>query len=264
MAQLLFHDDPKGLKLPSGVPRMVDTNGNVTWLDSSFTTPQYQQAAGNMILEEANHVAQDLQLRGEYPITKSNCLITVTPFGFNYVNKTLGNVTTPNYAYYFSKGSKFCYLDYIHQEEYCFELSKSYAWLTSQINTNDAYELAIEWLKSVKMDVKAINRDCSITVKVSSLYGQLPGDKFVPVYEVRWTRKGFENASDLPSVIQGDAASVLVAVPTKKLLQLRVEDPQYILRRTLDLPNLNSLFPGKGSVSVEPPPKRIVGEPGLL
>jgi len=45
--------DPKGRELPPGVPRTVDTNGNVIYMDISFTTRQYRQAAVKLILQEA-------------------------------------------------------------------------------------------------------------------------------------------------------------------------------------------------------------------
>ena len=41
----LSPDDPKGTALPAGVPRVVDTSGNVISINQRFTTPQYQLAA---------------------------------------------------------------------------------------------------------------------------------------------------------------------------------------------------------------------------
>src|SRR5271166_758004 len=81
----LFPDDPKGLKLPAAVPRMVDTNGNVVWVDESYTTRQYEKTAFKLVLQEANQVAKELQLAEKLPITETDLVEAVAgPFGYNY------------------------------------------------------------------------------------------------------------------------------------------------------------------------------------
>ena len=259
----LFPDDPKGRELPAGVPRMVDTNGNVVWLDQSFTTRQYQNAAFKLVLQEANRVAKELQLPQELPITESNLVeAVITPFGFNYIYKTVGSVTTKHYCYYVSQGNKFSYLEGTHQTEDCNKYQDSYMWPVSRMNTNQAYKLATQWLAAVSMDVKAINQDCWVTVKLDNAYTHPPPGKFVPIYNVSWRRKGYEMSNDVASVIHSDVASVGVFTPTKTLLQLRVEDTKYILRKPLVFTNLNSLFPGTAPVYTLPPPSKTVLSPG--
>jgi len=93
------------------------------------------------------------------------------------------------------------------------------------------------------MDVTALNRDCSVNVLAFTPQGD-KGRSFVPVYWVYWTKGPAE---------RGSVASVELFAPTKTLLQLRVEDPKYILRAPLVLTNLT--FP----VSQTSAPPRING-----
>ena len=72
--------------------------------------------------------------------------------------------------------------------------------------------------------------------------------KFLPIYRVSWCKKwkptlGF-HYSNTPE--WEPVASVRVFVPTKTLMELRVEDPKYILRNPLEFPDLDRLlFDGK-------------------
>jgi hypothetical protein len=250
----LFPDDPKGLKLSAAVPRMVDTNGNVVWIDESFTTKQYQKAAFRLVLQEANRVAKELQLPEKLPITETDLVETVvTPFGFNFFHKSVGSVTTKNYCYYVSQGNKFCYLEGTHQTRDCHRFQELYTWPISRMDTNQAYKQAVKYLVAASMDVKAMNRDCQVTVKPDNAYVYSPPGKFVPVYWVSWMRKGFVPNGDVSNVISNDVASVLIFTPSKILLQLRVEDPKYILRKPLLFTNLDSLLPGTAPVIKLPP-----------
>jgi hypothetical protein len=87
------------------------------------------------------------------------------------------------------------------------------------------------------MDVAALNRDCSVVVKPDSDYVHPPQGKFVPVYYVYWRKRTTEagRVADVP-------AGIRVFTPDKTLLQLRVEDPKYILRSTLVFTNLTYLL----------------------
>jgi hypothetical protein len=245
-------DDPKGLNLPPGVPRVVDTNGNVIEIYHGFTTRQYQHAAVKLILQEANKVAAELQLPDEHlPITETNLTeAIITPFGYNYRSRRIGSVTTKNYCYFVSQGDKFSYLEGTHQTEDSYRFQDSYTWPISRMDTKQAYQLATQWLAAVSMDVKTMNADCSVTVKPDTGLFESPHGKFVPIYYVSWTRKGYEHKHDVASVIRGDVASVRVFTPTKTLMQLRVEDPKYILRDPIVFTNLASLFPGTAPITV--------------
>jgi hypothetical protein len=257
----IFKDDPKGLKLPAAVPRMVDTNGNVVWIDHNFTTKQYQQAAFKLVLREANQVAKELELPGEYPIVESNLVeAIITPFGFNFVNNTIGSVTTKNYCYYISQGNMFSYIEGTHQTAECLSLENSFTWPKEQIDTNSAYRLAVHFLTAVSMDVRKLRRDCNVIIKPDNIYVHPPPEFFVPLYWVNWTRKGYVPNGDVANAISNDIASVLVFTPTKKLFSLRVEDPRYIGRRPLVFTNIDSLLPGRAPV-IQLPPAKVAPPP---
>jgi hypothetical protein len=246
----LFPDDPKGLKLPPGVPRVVDTNGNVIALKDGFTTREYQNAAVKLMLHEANLVARELQLSEELPITESNLIeAIVTPFDFNYITKTIGTVTTRNYHYCVSQGNKFSNLVVANYDQTCLNYEKELLPI-KQMNTGEAYQLATQWLAAVSMDVNGLNRDCKAHVALSphcnglTKLGQKPRKNFVPIYFVWWTSP--QNDAEK----YGDVAFVELFSPTKKLLQLGVRDPKYILREPVVFTNLESLFPGTAPITV--------------
>lgn len=257
-------DDPKGLELPSGVPRMIDTNGNVISINHRFTTPQYQHAAARLLLQEANRVAEELRFPDEVlPITETNVTkLHVAPFGYSYFRKTMGGVVcTSNYVYLVGRGNKFCGLDVADYDQACLKLKKTSLPL-EQMDTNSAYQLAIQWLATTSMDVNGLNRDCKAHVAVSAFWnglsklGQVPRNNFVPIYFVWWTSpqndaEGF-----------GDIAYVELFLPTRKLIQLSVGDAKYILRKPLVFTNLSSLFPGTGRISVLPKDSGRTYSPG--
>ncbi len=250
----LFPGDPSGLNLPAAVPRMVDTNGNVVWIDEEFTTKAYQMAAFKLVLQEANRVVKELRLPEKLPITETNFVeVFIGPFGYNYINKQIGNVTTKNYCYGVECGNKFSDLEGTHQTEDCNKFQESYTWPISRMNTNEAYHLATQWLAAVHMDVKGMERDCRVTVKPDDVYVHPPRGKFVPVYDISWVRKGYVPNGDVLNAISNDVASVMLFTPTKALLQLDVRDAKYILRKPLVFSNLDSLLPGIAPVIKLPP-----------
>jgi hypothetical protein len=247
-------DDPKGLKLPRGVPRGVDSDGNVVSIDSKFTTPDYQRAAAQLVLREANRVAADMRFDDEVvPITETNVTrLRVSPFGFSYKLNMLGGVVaTSNYVYLIGRANKFSGLVVANYDQTCLKLNKKLVPL-EQMDTNAAYQVATQWLTIAGVDVRGLNRDCELHAAVSPHWsglgklGQLPTKDFTPIYYVWWTSPkkdayGFDGG-----------ASVELHLPTKKLLQLRVDDPNYVLRKPVVFNNLDSLFPGTGRVTVFP------------
>jgi len=217
----------------------------------TFTTKAYRDEAFRLVLQEANQVAKELQLPEKFPIAEADLVGRfINPFGYVRVKRAIGNVTTRNYAYYVSQGNKFSYLEGTHQDEDCRRFQRLYTWPASRIDTNQAYQLATQWLMAVSMDVGALNRECSVVVRPESNYVHPPQGKFVPVYYVYWRKVGKDG---------GGAADVRVFTPTKTLLQLRVEDPKYILRAPLLFTNLefllsqtNALVPSKRRGGYEP------------
>jgi hypothetical protein len=249
----LFPDDPLGTNLPVGVPRMVDTNGNVISINHGFTTPQYRLAAIQLLLQEANRVAKEMQFTNEVlPITGANVKeIFVPPFGFAYIHKAVGVVSTSNYVYAVSGGDKLSGLDVADYDQVCLKFERTSLPL-EQMDTNAAYQSAIQWLAKASMDVKGLNRDCKAHVAVSAYWnglaklGQMPKKNFVPIYYIWWTTPK-NDADGFGGVVQ-----VSLFLPTKTLIHMTVKDPKYVLRQPLVFTNLASLFPGIGRITVLP------------
>lgn len=217
-------------ELPPGVPNPIGPDGRYTQA-MSFTTRAYQSEALKEVIQEANRVAEQLQLPEQLPITTTNVVKTfINPFGYAYAKKAVGNVTTKHYAYYVSKGNRLSYIESPHQEELGRTFQKSHVLPVSQIDTNQAYQLATQWLAAALMDVTALNRDCRVDIELNRAYVHPPQGKFVPLYDVMWSKAG------------SGVASVRVFAPSKLLLQLRVEDPKYILRPPIVFTNLTELL----------------------
>jgi hypothetical protein len=147
--------------------------------------------------------------------------------------KAIGNITTSNYVYYVSVGDKFSYLEGVHQDADRRRWFEEYSWPVSRLNTNEAYQLATQWLAAASMDVAAMNKEYDLHIYPTALRGQGTNAYFLPVYWVTWT-KGAEG--------HGSVASVELFTPNKTLMQLRVEDSKYILRRPLQITNLDNLL----------------------
>ena len=194
----------------------------------------YHGEALRLILGEANTVARQLHLAERLPIEETNLVSSyITPPRLVGRLGAIGNVTTANYTYYCSVGMRFSYVTRTGLDRQYARLREQALAPISQMDTNSAYELASRWLSDCSMDVPALNRDCSVNVLAFTPQGD-KGRSFVPVYWVYWTKGAAE---------RGSVASVELFAPTKTLLQLRVEDPKYILRPPLTLTNLSSLPP---------------------
>lgn len=161
----------------------------------------------------------------------------INAFGYAHVRKAIGNVTTSNYTYYVSQRNKFSYLEGTHQAEDCRRYQQLYTWPLSRMDTNEAYQLASQWMAATSIDLVALNRDCVVVVQPDTDYVHPPQGKFVPVYYVCWRKRNSAapRVADVP-------ANARIFTPTKTILQLRVEDPKYILRPPLVVANLAYLL----------------------
>src|SRR5208283_581649 len=223
--------DPKGQKLPAGVPRTVDTNGNVINIDISFTTPMYRRAAQKALLQEANQIATRLQLREQLPITESNLTeAVIMPFGYKYAYKAVGNITTKNYIFYVSERNRLNQLAIAHYDQDCIEL-RQHSLPIDQLNTNEALQVASSLLVSFPINLEALNKSCRVGVFLNPFWnglsriGQLPAQQFVPIYDVGW----FSRTNDVEH--SGSVVLVELYLPEKRLLQLFIHDARYIMRK---------------------------------
>jgi len=217
-----------------------------------FTTPAYDKEALRLVIQEANSVAQELQLPEQLPITETNILASfITPFPMRrHARGAVGNVTTPNYIYCVSIDGKFSYLERNRQDSerlrWASECSQAVSHLDTNtgqqifetntafalLDTNAAYQLATQWLADVSMDVSGLNQNYPHLVHPTLVWGSRGELRFVPLYWISWSHKYGEAST----------AYVEVFLPTKTLVQLRVEDSKYILRKPLVVTNLDFLL----------------------
>ena len=216
----------------------------------TYAPPEYRKEALRLIIQEANRVAQELNLPEELPITESNLVETyITPP--RMVTIGFGNITTSNYVYYISVGDKFSSLVRTDSNRVRDELKQKYSLPISQMDTNTAYQLATQWLAAASIDVNALNRDCNLTIRAWTPEGE-NGKNFVPLYRVYWTGKENEN--------RGSVAGVELIEPTKTLQQLYVKKSEYILRPSLQITNIYLPSPTNtfgGGMLIKPVPRRL-------
>lgn len=233
------------IAIASGIcaPSQINSAAEVDWsrMNSkdrfhamTFTTPAYRQEALRLVIAEANRVASELHLPESLPIRQTNLSAWyITPPRMAQGLRAFGNITTSNYTYYVSVGNKLSFLVGTHLETEYSQLRARYLWPMSRMDTNAAYQLATQFLAAASMDVKALNRDCQVRVDAFTPEGK-NGRHFVPVYWVYWMARGPEH--------RGSIASVELLEPTRSLRQLRVEKAEYILRKPLEVQNLDSLL----------------------
>jgi hypothetical protein len=106
----------------------------------TFTTPAYRKVALRLVIEEANQVAQELNLPEQLPITETNLIEAhIAPPRMAKIG--IGNITTSNYVYYVSVGNKFSFLVRTHLQGEYNQLQKQYLWPMGRMDTNAAYQL---------------------------------------------------------------------------------------------------------------------------
>src|SRR5258708_291107 len=166
--------DETGRKLPLGVPRVVDTNGNLIYVDSSFTTDLYQQAACRLLLQQANEIARALQLNETLPLTTTNLVGGyVSPFGFAFAYKKIGNISTTNYIYGVEQAGKFSDVTITKIDDRCRDYAVKYQWPITRLDTNAALNLATQWLTAAHMNVEALNRGYDVCVDVDPYWNNV-------------------------------------------------------------------------------------------
>jgi hypothetical protein len=196
-----------------------------------FSTPAYYDEALRLVISEAERVAGELRLQETLPIRRMNLVASyITPPRMAQSMGAIGNITTSNYVYYISVGNRFSFLTRECLEHEYSDLRSRYLWPTNLMDTNAAYQMATQFLAAVSMDVRGLDRDCTIRVDAFMPEGRNAGH-FVPIYWVYWITKG-----------QGTVALVELLLPTRTIRQLRVNSPRYILRKPLKIENLESLL----------------------
>ena len=237
-----FDAQERGRGLPLGIPRMVDTNGSVESIDLHFSTQAYHDEAGRLMVQEANHAAQALNLVSDQSNADGRIKwVNVTPFGFFYLQGLMGYVSTTNYTYRFLEGGKLTTIELDHSYEVWRALQDKLL-PEDHVSNAAAYQLATQWLASLSVDVAGLNRDCQLTVAPSPVFNYVGSGKepiqrmFAPTYNITWMK------SNDPT------AFVQLYLPDKMLIQLSIHDQKYNLRPPLTFTNLSAIFPGQARI----------------
>ena len=231
--------------LPQGFPdphATDETNGPHYLL----TTRAYSREARRLLLEEANRVATELSLPDELPLVEDVVKCNILPFGMAYVDKSVGSVESPHYHYMAHKGWRFNQVLIANWSTVCANYVRNYRWPSDRLDTNAAYSLATQWLAAVSMDVAGLNRDCVMNAAPATHWNRFRWNTpftnamFTPIYSVYWVPRQSTNNEI--------AATVELFAPDKTLLDLRMEDPKYILRKPFHFTDLDKLLANPISV----------------
>ncbi|MGH7953142.1 MAG: hypothetical protein ACREFE_14670 [Limisphaerales bacterium] len=190
--------------------------------------PAYQAAMLKVLLAEANDYVAALNLPEKRPLTKDSikdCFI-----GSPYVAEHfggLGSFQTTNFSYGFGKGKHLCYITRIIKGDNPFDYNanKRYAIDPSEADTNAAYSMATQFLAKAFVNVSQLSTSSVVSVEPWVILHMTTSK-----YTVEWRR------GDKPVV------KVVLAVPKDELWTLRVEDPNLILRKPLQITNLDYLL----------------------
>ncbi len=203
--------------------------------DWRFTTKAYRKEAVRLMLKEANRVAGLLPLNEHLPIRDSDLAEW-------YVGPPtlvcLGWVATTNYNYIFDR--KFCALTQRDAIARFYEAKAKYSWPMDRMDKNGAFQIATQLMAAVNIDVARLNREFPIEITTPETEGFIR-KHFFPHYWVNW--------------LKGEHAVAFIefVVPTRSILQLRVEDTDYILRDPIAITNLAALLDQTNAPTKSPP-----------
>jgi len=233
------------------------------------TTAAYKAAVAQLLVGEANFVAQRLNLPS-VP-TKTNQLsysdISSPTQGVE------GSLGTGDYSFDFTKGR----LRSVQKRDWfkkitppvqdLFELAER----PSLLDTNSAYQLATQWLAAVAVDVTELERKFPAVVfhlraRNRDADGRrLPGVANIPLFMIGWgdepmnpllREKKHELNRPMPQRPPSSSSPVFVEIlgTTKELLELKINDPSFLKRPELQIKNADELL---GPL---PPPRHFVEE----
>lgn len=190
--------------------------------------PAYKEALSRLMLDEVNDYAARLNLPGPLPVT-TNALtenfVSSSPLAIRF--GALGSLRTTNFSFGFGKGRHLCYITRIIKGDnpYSFDDNKHFAIDPSAVNTNAAYLLATQFLAKAFVDLNRLSTSSVVSIQPWVILKMTTSK-----YTVQWSREG------------RPVAKVVLVEPKKELWTLRVEDPSLILRKPIEVANLDFLL----------------------
>lgn len=186
----------------------------------------YKAAMEKAMLAEANIYIKALKLADSYPISESN--LQEEFISSPYVARrfgALGTLETENYSYSFGNGRRLSYIIRRTGETniYSLDFNKRYAIRPIDVNTNAAYLDALQYLTNAFVNVSHLVASSEVSVKPLVILNMTTSE-----YTVEWNRAG------------RTVVKVFLIEPARELRTLRVEDPDLILRKPLQIPNIGN------------------------
>jgi hypothetical protein len=233
------------------------------------TTAAYQTAALQLMVGQANLAAKQLDLKESLPIVvpadTNQSEVMPPPMGIG------GMILTSNYDFEFSGG----YLTGISKKDWLKKVSPpvtntlELANQPSLLDTNNAYQLATQWLTKISMDVPKLERKfpprifqpASRPRDTNGIFlAGVTNATSIPLYLIGWgdPLEGFLRTNRLgrplpprrPNAL--DAVYVQILGTTKELLSLHIRDTNFFTQPPLILTNAGELL---GPL---PPPRHFV------
>jgi hypothetical protein len=203
-----------------------------------LTAPSaYKEAMSKLMLSEANDYASRLNLPEQLPITTNSLMelfVTFPRMAERF--GALGSLRTTNFSYGFGKGKHLCYITRLIKggNSYDYDANKPYEIDPSVVNTNAAYMLATQWLAKAFVDVGRLSTSSVVSIKPLVILHMATSK-----YTVEWQQGSIlVNGVSMPKPV----AKVVLASPQNELWTLRMEDPTFILRKPLEITNLDYLL----------------------
>jgi hypothetical protein len=191
--------------------------------DTYFTTPEIKQATLQVMIDEANRVAHELNLPEPSPITKRDVPQAIIDPPFFTKNGSFGTISTSNFIYYFTAKKMFAGLDNLGNLRGYGELKPS----SITMDTNAAFSEGCRMMRAVSFDVDGLNRDFACDILAVMPYKK-KGLGFV--YTVNWSKNHHTEA-----IVQ-------FMQPSGIIMQMHMYTDKYTRRKPLEIPNLEKML----------------------
>ena len=209
-----------------------------------YVAPAYHEAATALMLKEANFLIEKLGLREANPLLITQVVSHVA----DPKTRELGYLKSVNYEFNFGEadskphksksgreffgepgklimlGKRNPWREWQNLDE---DIEQRFFHLPSLINTNEAYQLATQWLASIQVDVCALEKKYK-PMSIQAEFGDGKGGRReVPVFNVIW---GGDNDQEPLVYMQIFGA-------TRELVYLSIADTRFSKRQPIVVPN---------------------------
>lgn len=182
----------------------------------------YKYVMLTLMLADANHALQKLDVRGMNPIATTNIVdYHITPPRM----RVGGSIDTTNMMLGFGENKlQFIQFSEPNSDLDIEERHNRWAKMKSLIDTNGAYDLATNWLTKLDVDVPALEKAHPRNVMQNFYYQNGDPNKkiMLPRFEIRWGTNQTR-----------PAVWVSIFGPTKSPIHIRQEDSSFIRRNSL-------------------------------